>query len=71
MRPTSLSDLGGTGILVIEGGDEEDGIATGVDLVVDRPLREKCALTFGQSILDEASSVLFDESGLHLSGHEV
>jgi len=71
MELTSLSDLGGTGVLVVKGGDEEGWIAAGVDLVVDRSLREKCTLTFGQDIGDEASTVLFDESGFQLSGHEV
>ena len=68
---TSLSDLGGTGVFVIKSGDEEDGIAASVDLVVDRPLGEKCTLTFGQDVVDKASTVLFDESGFEFSGHEV
>jgi len=68
---TSLRNLGGTGVFVVKRGDEEDRVAAGVDLVVDRPLREERTLTFGQDIVDEASTVFFDESGFHLSSHKV
>lgn len=71
MKLTSLSDLTGAGVLVVESGDEEDRITAGVDLVVDRPLREEGTLAFGQGIVDEASPVLFDESSFHLSVDEV
>ena len=66
-----LSDLTGAGVLAIESGDEEDWIAAGVDLVVDRPLREEGTLAFGQGIVDETSPVLFNESSFHLSVDEV
>lgn len=63
--------MGSTGVLVIESGDKEDGITADVDLIVDRPLREKGALTFFQGVVDKASTILFDESGFDLSIHEV
>lgn len=71
MGPTSLSNLTRTRVFVIESCDEEDRIATSVDLIVYRPLGEKGALTFGQGVLDEPSAVLFNESGFDLSVHEV
>ena len=70
-KPTPLGDLAGTRVLVIEGGDEEDRIAAGVDLVMDRALREKGALTLCQEIFDKTSAVLFDEADFYLSAHEV
>lgn len=63
--------MAGTGILIIENGDEEDWITAGVDLVVDRPLGEKGTLTWCQVVFDETSTVLFDEAGLHRSAHKV
>ena len=71
VRLTSLSDLSATGVLAIKSGNEEDRIATDIYLIVDRSLREKGTLPFGQGIADEASAVLFDEPGFHLSVHEV
>jgi len=67
----ALSDLTGTRVLVIESSDKEDWITAGVDLIVDRPMRKKGALTFGQDVVDEASTVLSNEPGFHLSAHEV
>lgn len=71
VKLTSLSDLAGTGVLIAESGDEKDRITAGVELVVDRALREKGALTRGQGIFDKAGAVLFDKAGFHLSGYEI
>jgi hypothetical protein len=69
--PTSLSNLARTGVLAVENGNEEDWIAAGVRLVVDRPLREKGTLTFCQGVFDKTSAILLDEASFHLSVHEV
>ena len=71
LKPTSLGNLASSGVLIVESGDEEDRFATGVYLVMDRPLRAKGTLTWFQGIPDEPSTVLFDEASFHLSVHEV
>lgn len=71
MKLTSLGDLGGAGVLIVESGDEENWFAAGVDLIVDRSMREQGALTCCQGVFDEASTVLFDKAGFHLSAHKV
>ena len=68
---TSLGDLAGTGVLVVESGNESDRLTPEVDLVMDRTLGENGSLTLGQSIDDEASSVLLDEPGFHIPIDEV
>jgi len=67
----SLSDLAGARVLVIESGDKENWTTANIDLIMDRSLREKGALTFGQDVVDEGSTVLLDETGFHLSVYEV
>ena len=71
MKHTSLSNLASSRVFIIESGNKKDRIAAGVDLVVDRSLREERALTCSQGIFDEASTVFFDESSFHRSAHEV
>lgn len=56
---------------MIEGGDKEDWFTTGVDLIVDRALRENGTLTLGQGVTNEASTVLLNKSGFHFSFDEV
>ena len=68
---TSLSDLIDTRVFVVKGSDESERFTSGVDLVMDRTLGENGSLTLGQSIDDEASSVLLDEPGFHISVDEV
>jgi len=62
---TSLTDLGGTRILIIKSSDEEERFTSGVDLVVDRTLGEDRSLTLGHGVKDESGAALFDESGFH------
>ena len=67
---TSLGDLKGTGVLVVKSSDEGDGVTPGVDLVMDRTLGEDGSLTFSQGVDDEASPVLLDEPGFHITVDE-
>ena len=59
---TSLSNLVYTGVFVVQSSDESERIASGVDLVVNGTLGEDRPLTRAQSIDDESSTVLFDET---------
>jgi len=68
---TSLSDLGGTRILIIKSSDEEERFTSGVDLVVDGTLGEERSLTLGHGVENESSAVLFDETGFHCPVHNV
>lgn len=68
---TSLGNLTGTWVLVVKGGDESERLTAGVDLVMDGTLGENGSLTWGQSVDDEASSVLLDEPDFHVAVNEV
>lgn len=61
----SLGDLAGTRVLVVKSSDEEERFTPGVDLIMDRTLGEKGALTRSHRIDDETRSVLLDEPGFH------
>ena len=65
LERTSLSDLGGTRILIVESSDEEKRFTSGVDLVVDGTLGKERSLTLIHGVEDESSAVLFDETGFH------
>jgi len=62
---TSLSDLGGTRVLIIKSSDEGERFASSIDLVVDGTLGEERSLALGHSVEDESSTTLFDETGFH------
>jgi hypothetical protein len=64
---TSLGDLADTRVLVVESSDESQRLAPEVDLVMDRTLGEERSLTCADGVEDESSTVLLDESGLHLA----
>jgi hypothetical protein len=68
---TSLGDLTGTRVLVVESGDESQRLAPEVDLVMDRSLGEERSLTCAHGVDDESSTVLLDEPGFHLAVNDV
>ena len=68
---TSLGDLTGTGVLVVKSGNESERLTPEVDLVMSRTLGENGSLTLSQRVDDEASPVLLDEPGFHITVGDV
>lgn len=66
----SLSDLVNTRVLIVESGDECEGFTAEVELEMDRSFGEDGSLTLGQRVSDKASTVLLDESDVHLAVDE-
>jgi len=66
----SLGDLVNARVFVVKSSDESNWFTAEVELVVDRSLGENGSLTLTQGVDDEASAVLLDEPGVHLTVNE-